>query len=286
MGKWLTWFEASLPPLEERDFSEIYEFGPPATADQIAEAERLMGVRWPDDLREMFMEFNGIRYTTKADRRGGHASKEFYLDAEAMSVKAPRYLRTSSDPLPSQDVLSKVAIVCQINGYGELYGLCLDDVAGHPAGAVVRLDHEVGQFEPCYPSLADFVRNGPVVRRFMIVAALAAVGLGLLRAAWDIAKELVICEYSEPWRPWNRGDAVRIRLDFGRLRTYDLSKDAVTRALEPSGLVGSRRRIEPPGVVFATRIHQREQYENIILKANAEGEIVRLKYVAKVEVDW
>jgi hypothetical protein len=162
MGMWRTWFETSLPPFEEREYGEIYEFGPPATADQIADAERAMGVRFPDDLRDLLTEFNGIWYTSEGGRKYGYERSQLYLDTEEMSVRAPRLLRESSDQLPPQEDLSKIAIVCQINGYGEFYALCLDDVAGHRRGEVVRLDHEVGQLEPFYPSLADFVRNGPV----------------------------------------------------------------------------------------------------------------------------
>jgi hypothetical protein len=161
MGKWQTLFEAGLPPFEDREFGELYEFGPPATAEQIAGAERAMGVRLPDDLREMLTEFNGIRYTTRAGRKYGHEPSELYLDTEEMSVGVPKYFRTCGNPLPPQDVLSKIAFVCQVNGYGELYGLCLQDVAGHRRGEVIRIDHEVGELEACYASLADLVRTAP-----------------------------------------------------------------------------------------------------------------------------
>jgi hypothetical protein len=83
--------------------------------------------------------------------------------------------------------------------------------------------------------------------------------------------------------PWNRGDAVRVRLDPERLRACGLSKEDVMRALTPSRIVDPKEPLPPPGVVFIT--HPRpDQYENCIVKANAEGDIVRLKDVAKVEL--
>jgi hypothetical protein len=49
--------------------------------------------------------------------------------------------------------------VCQSNGFGDLWGVCAEDVAGHPAGAVVHLDHEVGELEASHPDLASFIRD-------------------------------------------------------------------------------------------------------------------------------
>jgi hypothetical protein len=53
-----------------------------------------------------------------------------------------------------------VVFVAQSNGFGDLWGVCTEAVAGHPAGAVVRLDHEVGELEACHPDVAEFVRAG------------------------------------------------------------------------------------------------------------------------------
>ena len=82
--------------------------------------------------------------------------------------------------------------------------------------------------------------------------------------------------------PWNRGDAVRVRLDPERLRAYGLSKEDVMKALAPSGIVDPKEPLPPPGVVFNALLRP-DQYENCIVKASAEGDIVRLKDVAKVE---
>lgn len=56
-----------------------------------------------------------------------------------------------------------------------------------------------------------------------------------------------------------------------------------TRMIDPS----EPKRVDPPpGVVFLTHLYRYGDYENIILSATPEGEIVRLKDVAKVEVEW
>jgi AcrB/AcrD/AcrF family len=127
------------------------------------------------------------------------------------------------------------------------------------------------------------------IRHRVVSVAIAAVGLFLLRAICGMGEEVIIRQYSENWRPWNRGDTVRVRLDIDRLRAYDLSKDDVMKALGESRMVdpSEPKRVDPPpGVVFVTRLDKPDRYENIILKANAEGEIVRLRDVAKVEVGW
>lgn len=95
---------------------------------------------------------------------------------------------------------------------------------------------------------------------------------------------LQLRQYPQDGQPWNRGDAIRIRLDVDRLRAHDLSGENVMKALEESRVVGSPRPADPPpGVVFVSRLSRPDLYENVVLKASAEGEIVRLKDVAIVE---
>ena len=69
--------------------------------------------------------------------------------------------RTCGNELPPEEDLRKVVFICQVNGFADLYGVCVAKVAGHRAGAVIKLDHEKGFLEAAYPSLAKFVRNGP-----------------------------------------------------------------------------------------------------------------------------
>ena len=160
MGKWRTLFESNLPPLEQREYGEQYEFGPPATEEQLAAAESALGVPLPQDVRELLAEFNGVRYTTRASRQHGHEPYILYLDIEHLTVEVPRYFRTCGNVLPPEENLRKVVFVCQSNGFGDLWGACVADVAGNRTGEVVRLDHEVGELEASHPSLAEFVRTG------------------------------------------------------------------------------------------------------------------------------
>jgi hypothetical protein len=160
MGKWRTLFESNLPPVEQREYGKEYEFGPPATAEQIAAAEQALGARLPADVREMLSEFNGIWQTSAVGRKGGRAPDIAFLDTRHLSVDVPAYFDDCGNPLPSVASLRKVVFVAQSNGFGDLWGVCAADVDGHPAGAVVRLDHEVGELEACHPSLADFIRAG------------------------------------------------------------------------------------------------------------------------------
>jgi hypothetical protein len=159
VGKWRTLFESNLPPFEHREYGEQYVIGSPASEEQLAAAESALGPL-PQDVRDLLAEFNGVWYTTRASRRNGRAPDILYLDIEHMTVEVPRYFRTCGNVLPSEEDLRKVVFVCQSNGYGDLWGVCMADVAGNQAGEVVRLDHEVGELEASYPSLAEFVRTG------------------------------------------------------------------------------------------------------------------------------
>ncbi len=123
----------------------------------------------------------------------------------------------------------------------------------------------------------------------ILTATLVVSDGGQPKVSGEVVKKskptLQIRQYPKAGHPWNRGDAILVRLDIDRLSACHLSSEDVMKALQESGVVGRRRRVEPPAaVVFVTRLYRPEQYEKLILKANAEGEVVRLKDVAKVEV--
>jgi uncharacterized protein (TIGR02996 family) len=161
---WRTLFEANLPPFGEREYGEMYEFGPPATAEQLAAAEAVLGVRLPADVRDLLSEFNGVWYTVGRVRRGRSEPDILYLDIEHMTVDVLQHFRTYSEgPYnwhPPLEVLRQVVFVCQTNGFENLWGVCTADVAGHRVGEVVRLNHVVGGLEATHTSLAEFVRTG------------------------------------------------------------------------------------------------------------------------------
>jgi hypothetical protein len=88
--------------------------------------------------------------------------------------------------------------------------------------------------------------------------------------------------------------AMRILMNPDRMRAYNLSTDDILKALQPSSLRGSPEPFSlamsdtshPTEYVLtlATPYNNPEQYGNIILKANPDGEILRLKDIAEVEL--
>ena len=92
----------------------------------------------------------------------------------------------------------------------------------------------------------------------------------------------------------NRPYAMRVWLNLDRMRAYNVSSDDVMKAVAEQSMIGSPGRLgQATGktsqsieyvLTWVGRYNKPEQYENIILKANPEGEILRLKDVAKVEL--
>ncbi len=92
----------------------------------------------------------------------------------------------------------------------------------------------------------------------------------------------------------NRAYAMRVLLDLDRMRAYNLSSDDVMKAIGEQSMIGSPGRLgQATGkksqtveyvLTWVGRYNQPAQYEDIILKASADGEILRIKDVAKVEL--
>jgi HAE1 family hydrophobic/amphiphilic exporter-1 len=92
----------------------------------------------------------------------------------------------------------------------------------------------------------------------------------------------------------NRIFAMRVWLDPDRMRAYKLSTEDVMKALSEQSMIGSPGRLgQATGktsqtkeyvLTYIGRYNKPEQYANIILKANPEGEILRLKDVGDVEL--
>ncbi|MCA9128395.1 MAG: efflux RND transporter permease subunit [Planctomycetales bacterium] len=92
----------------------------------------------------------------------------------------------------------------------------------------------------------------------------------------------------------NRSYAMRVELDLDRMRAYSISADEVMEALAEQSMIGSPGRLgQATGQTSQTleyvltwigRYDRPEQYDKIILKANPEGEILRLEDVATVSL--
>src|SRR5208282_5306653 len=92
----------------------------------------------------------------------------------------------------------------------------------------------------------------------------------------------------------NRTFAMRIWLKPDRMRAYRISAEDVMKAVAEQSVIGSPGRLgQATGrtsqsreyvLTYIGRYNKPEQYADIILKANPEGEILRLKDVADVEL--
>ena len=92
----------------------------------------------------------------------------------------------------------------------------------------------------------------------------------------------------------SRQYAMRVWLNLDRMRAYNVSSEDVMKAVGEQSMIGSPGRLgQATGKTSQTveyvltwvgRYNKPEQYENIILKANPDGEILRLKDVAEVEL--
>lgn len=92
----------------------------------------------------------------------------------------------------------------------------------------------------------------------------------------------------------NRAYAMRVELDLERMRAYSVSSAEIMEAIKEQSIIGSPGRLgQATGTTSQTieyvltwvgRYDKPEQYENIILRASKDGEILRLKDVAKVSL--
>lgn len=92
----------------------------------------------------------------------------------------------------------------------------------------------------------------------------------------------------------NRSYAMRVELDLDRMRAYEVDAEDVMKALDEQSMIGSPGRLgQATGQTSQTleyvltwvgRYKTPEDYEKIILRANPEGEILRLGDVASVRL--
>ncbi len=92
----------------------------------------------------------------------------------------------------------------------------------------------------------------------------------------------------------SRQYAMRIWLNPDRMRAYNVGTDEVMEALNEQSVIGSPGRIGQSSgktsqsleyvLTYVGRYNKPEQYENVIVRSNPDGEILRLKDLAKVEL--
>ncbi len=92
----------------------------------------------------------------------------------------------------------------------------------------------------------------------------------------------------------SRQYAMRVWLKPDRMRAYNISTDEVMDALNEQSVIGRPGRLGQSSgktaqsleyvLTYKGRFNKPEEYENIIVRANPEGEILRLKDIAEVEL--
>ena len=92
----------------------------------------------------------------------------------------------------------------------------------------------------------------------------------------------------------SRAYAMRVWLNLDRMRAYNISADDIMKAVGEQSMIGSPGRLgQATGrtsqtveyvLTWVGRYNKPEQYENIVLKANPNGEILRLRDVATIDM--
>lgn len=92
----------------------------------------------------------------------------------------------------------------------------------------------------------------------------------------------------------SRAFAIRVWLNPDRMRAYNISSDEVLKAIDEQSVLGRPGRVglssgktaQSQEYVFAYQgwYNKPEQYKDIVIKANADGEMLRLKDIATVDV--
>jgi HAE1 family hydrophobic/amphiphilic exporter-1 len=234
-------------------------------------------------------------------------------------IAPPRVMVTLAYPGASADVLIKAAIIPlerSINGVpgmryiisdatsaGEATIQVIFDLGTDPDLAVVNVKNRVDQAINLIPTLIQ--REGVVVQS---VQPSMLMYVNLYSMEQD-AKEQFLYNFAnihvlpELQRIkgigraqilGNRTYAMRVWLNPERMRAYNVSTQEVMDALAEQSVIGRPGRLgQATGkqgqaleytLVYKGRFNQPEEYENVVIRANAEGEILRLKDVGKVEL--
>ncbi len=92
----------------------------------------------------------------------------------------------------------------------------------------------------------------------------------------------------------SRTYAMRVWLKPDRMRSYNISTEEVMKAMEEQSIIGRPGRLGQASgktaqsleytLTYKGRFNKPEEYENIIVRANPDGEILKLKDIAEVEL--
>ncbi len=172
-----------------------------------------------------------------------------------------------------------------------------------PNQAVIRVKTRVDQVMPLLPELVQ--REGviitPIQPSMLMYVNLYATGKNMdEKFLYNYANVKMIPEINRikgvarSQILGSRTYAMRIWLNPDRMRAYHVSVDEVMEAMGEQSIVGRPGRIgQSSGIdaqsleyvlTYNGRFNEPEQYENIIIRANAEGEAIRLKDIGRAEL--
>lgn len=155
MSKWKRVFEKAFRDFEEVDELEMeFSFYAPASASEIKSLESSKRVKLTEDLKSMFLEFNGVAVKEKYLGR-----KNLYLPISEIIGDVEDYIVNSGNPMPPEAELNSVVFFAQQNGYAVLYAICCQPFGRFGVGQVLALDHETGEFDVESESQEEFVGN-------------------------------------------------------------------------------------------------------------------------------
>ena len=172
-----------------------------------------------------------------------------------------------------------------------------------PNQAVIRVKTRVDQVMPLLPELVQ--REGvvitPIQPSMLMYVNLYAKGKNMdEKFLYNYANVKMIPEINRikgvarSQILGSRTYAMRIWLNPDRMRAYHVSVDEVMEAMGEQSIVGRPGRIgQSSGIdaqsleyvlTYKGRFNEPEQYENIIIRANADGEAIRLKDIGRAEL--
>ena len=134
MPKWKDAFARSLDP--DRETLQQFEFGAPATQEELAALRAAAGADIPAELSDMLSEFNGI-WEIRDDTRSSY----YFHTGEMMT--AIEYYRDWDWPTDMlMECSQNILYVMEENGFGEMWGVVAKPFADFQPGQVVAFDHE------------------------------------------------------------------------------------------------------------------------------------------------
>ncbi|MBW2962041.1 efflux RND transporter permease subunit [Mesonia aestuariivivens] len=222
-------------------------------------------------------------------------------------------------PGASADVLVKSTLITlenSINGVQDMRYMATDATSAgeatlriifepgtDPNEAVVRVKTRVDQVMPLLPELVqrEGVTITPIQPSMLMYVNLYAKDKSIdEKFLYNYANVKMIPEINRikgiarSTILGSRKYAMRVWLDPDRMRAYDVSVDEVMEAMQEQSIVGRPGRLgRSSGIqaqsleyvlTYKGRFNDPKQYENIIIRANSEGESLHLKDVGRVEL--